>query len=160
MSTTAQKSTQLTNPDTLPEVKNYVYDVGGKIRIRYFDFTQSGAGDANSTVDLVAIEAGRVRILPALSRIKYSAFGASRTLDIGHTGYTKHDGTAVSAAADKIVDGLDVSSAGNAALGSGTNAVPEFAFETKDGTTIQAKVAGGTIPDAATLSGWIAYVTD
>jgi hypothetical protein len=125
----------------------------GELRAYAFDFTQSGAGDANSTVDLVRLPPGRYRLVPNMSRITGSAFGASRVLDVGHTGWTKPDGTAVAADAEAIVADGDVSSAATL-IGKNTYVV----VEAKAAVTIQAKVAGGTIPDGATLNGFITVI--
>ncbi len=164
MAVTTEKSLQLTNRDgsaSAPPVPNKVYEVGGTWRWSKYDFTQGAlAGDANSTMDLVKIPAGTSMIVKTLSRLKRSAFGAARTLNIGHTGYTKTDGTVVAAAADVIEDGLDVSAAGQSFLGVGTNAatLETFEIDAKGELLIQAIVLGGTIPAAATLNGWICFV--
>ncbi|MDP2619906.1 MAG: hypothetical protein Q8P46_06970 [Hyphomicrobiales bacterium] len=160
MTVTTQVSDQIANTQAVPEVKNKVSDLTGKVRFARFDFTQVGAGDAASTVDLVKMPHGRIRIVPILSRLVAAAFGAARTLDVGHTGYTKVDGEAVNASVDFVLDGLDVSGATSAYMGTGTNGVEEIEIESKSGFTLQAKVAGGTIPAGTTLSGWIAYVKD
>lgn len=154
------KSTQYGNRDANPPVANEPQDVGGKIRFYRFDFNQgSAAGDATSKQLLCRVKAGKGYIIPILSRCKWSAFGASRTLDIGHAGWTKPDGTVQNAAADVIDDGRDVSSAGVSYLGAGTNGVTDvIAYNAIDEITIQSVVAGGTIPASATLNGWIAVV--
>ena len=161
MAATAQKSTQLSNPDELPEVKNYVRDIGAKVRIAYFDFVQDGAGDANSTVDLVKVPSGRVRILTSLSHIVVSDLGTGTTMDIGHTGWTKHDGTSQTAVVDAFADGLDTDGAAlTVAPGSASWLNSGLIIDSKEGTTIQAKVLGAGIANAETISGWIAYVQD
>lgn len=160
MAVTNEVSDQIANTTAVPGVKNKSYDLS-KVRFAYFTFTQgAAAGDAASTVGLAKIPAGRKVVLPHLSRLKRSAFGAARVLDIGHTGWTKKDGAAQAAAADVLLDGLDVSGAGAAVMGTGTNAVERLVIESKAGTTIQAVVAGGTIPAAATLEGYIAYLDE
>ncbi len=154
------KSTQYGNRDSSPPVANDVQDVGGKIRFYRFDVNQGAvAGDAASKQFLCRIPAGKGYIIPILSRCKWSAFGASRVLDIGHAGWTKPDGTAQVAAADVIDDGRDVSAAGVGYLSAGTNGVTDvIAFNAADEIVIQSVVAGGTIPASATLNGWIAVV--
>jgi hypothetical protein len=162
MTVTAQKSTQLANLDDLPIANNLVVD-DGKVRLAYFDFTQDGAGDANSTVDLVKFGPGRFRIIPALSWVKFSALTTDAVLDVGYLAYTKLDGSSGAAASDAIEDGLDVDAAGVAFLGVGTNAAANaggILIESKDGLTIQAKALTAGIPDNTTLRGWIAYVRD
>lgn len=130
----------------------------GKLRVQYFDLpATSEAGDANSTVELCKLPHGKVRVIPALSRINHSAFGASRTLDIGHKAYQNRDNSQedlTAEDADAFVDGLDVSGAGaGVAFGTGT----KFDLYSKGGVTVFATVLGGTIPAGATLSGFIAY---
>jgi len=162
MTVTAQKSTQIANADLKPSVTNPVID-DGKLRLARFDFTQDGAGDANSTVELVKFGPGKVRIIPGLSYIKFSALTENAVLDIGHTGYTKLDGSSQSAQTDVIEDGLDVDAAGGSYMGTGTDAaanVAGFDIESRDGFTIQAKALTAGIPDDTTLVGWIAYVRD
>jgi hypothetical protein len=94
--------------------------------------------------------------------LKRSAFGSSRTLDVGVTAHKDTDGATVSAVTDYILDGLDVSGAGVAAMGTGTNGKLEsFVVDNGDGAAqVQAVVAGGTIPAAATLEGYVVYVLD
>jgi hypothetical protein len=164
MAVTAQASTQVANGQALPAVKNDVVD-DAKLRLAYFSFTQgAAAGDIGSTMDLVKFGAGKIRILPALSRAAFSAWGASATLDIGTTAYTKLDGTTGAAAPANIEDTLDVASAGAALLGVGTGAVAGanagVSIESKGDITVQGIVAGAVVPAGATLTGWIAYVRD
>lgn len=160
MAVTAQKSTQLTNAEAVPVVRTHGVDLSGKLRVAYFDFTQDGAGDATSTVDLVELPNGRVRVYPELSHIKFSAFGASRVLDIGYLAHTDQNGDAVSADTDYFATDVDVSSAGTAKLSEALDAATTKLFQSRDGVVIQANVAGGTIPDAATLSGFVVYAMD
>ncbi len=164
MALTAEKSTQITNMEAIPPVNLQTNERHGRLRLAYFSFTQgAAAGDANSTADLVKLPAGRVRVLKTVSELICSAFGAARVLDIGHTGYTQMDGTVVAASADTILDGADVSAAVKVIMGAGTNALttdPSVVYESKLGLTVQAIVAGGTIPVAATLKGFIVYVLD
>lgn len=163
MAVTNEKSAQVTNQDANPPSMNPAYDSGGKVKIQMCEFTQgAAAGDATSTMLLCRIPAGQGRILKKLSVLTWSAFGASRTLDVGYSAHTKRDGTAVSAGVDILEDGRDVSAAGGAGvvLGAGTNAddAVVFTYDSKAPIDILATVAGGTIPAAATITGWIAYV--
>jgi hypothetical protein len=128
-----------------------------------FNFTQgAAAGDATSTMDLVYLQRGRYVILPKLSLIRWSAFGASRTLDVGITAHTDEAGAAVAASLARFDDDVDVSAAGSAALGSDL-AAADFSgvylniggSTNTDGAIIRATVAGGTIPAAATLVGYL-----
>lgn len=123
----------------------------GLVHFAYFKHTQVGAGAIGSTVALRKMPAGRVRILGTMSRVNNSAFGASRTLGVGHTGYQGVDGVAVAAAASLLLSAGDVAAAGGLPL------VGFPVIESMAGFTLLATVAGGTIPDAATLEGVIAY---
>jgi hypothetical protein len=125
------------------------------------------AGDIGSTVDLALLPAGDVRLYLTESRIFWSAFGAARILDIGHRAYKAidFDGSLgvqpVAAAPNLFDDDVDVSAAGNAALGSdfvlaGTIAKTQR-FLSADGVMIFATVAGGTIPAGAILEGFLTY---
>lgn len=160
MAITAQKSVQMTNPTLLPNVQNETNVSTGKFRIKYFDFTQVGAGDIGSTVELVQLPYGRVRILRDMCRVSSSVFGAARTLDVGLKAYTKFDGTAQAAAASALKAAADVSAAATNTLAAAAGADPTLYIESNAGVVVQATVAGGTIPDGATLKGYIVYVTD
>lgn len=163
MAVTTQKSTEVTNNTAVPVVLNPVDKWGGTILYYEFNHTQSGAGDANSTVDLIEVQPG-TRIIPRLSHLDRTALGTGTTLDIGFTAHTQSDGTAVAAVADKFLDGLDVAAAGNAFMGTGTNAEPishKFAEDVREGKiVIQAIALGAGIPDAAVLKGWFAVIED
>jgi len=142
---------------------NDANELGGKLRVAVFEFTQgAAAGDATSTQDLCKLPSGKIRILTGLSRVDFSAFGAARTLNIGHTGFTNADGTTVAAAAALFASAVDVSAAGNTTLAEAAvaNDGTMQALESKEGVTVQAAVAGGTIPAGATLTGFLVYVGD
>jgi hypothetical protein len=163
MAVTAEKSTQVSNGESKPAIMNPSHEWDGKYRIRYFEHVQSVAGDAGSTVDLVKLPAGKVRVLRAESKLWASAFGAARTLDVGYLAHTKDDGfkTPVAAVVDHFIDGLDVSAATNATLFNQDDVtIPTSLFESEDGVTIQAIVAGGTIPLNATLKGYVAFIVE
>lgn len=166
MAVTAEKSSQITNMEASPAVMIRPSDLAGRVRVARFQFTQGAdVGDAPSTMDLVKIQGGAqgLTILKGMSRIVCSAFGASRVLDIGHTGYTKHDGTVVAADADILLDGADISAIASLPLGVGTNALgtdDSFDIDSINEVTIQGVVAGGTIPAGATINGEIFYVND
>jgi hypothetical protein len=130
-----------------PSVGRITPTDSGFVRIARFSFTQGAApGDATSTADLVVMPAGRVRVLGALSEIRFSAFGSSRTLDVGHPAAIDLAGDTITADPDAFLDGADVSAAGRAAL------TGEVLVETRAGFTVRATVAGGTIP------AYVAYV--
>lgn len=160
MAVTNQNSTQVANGVANPPVKNKVCEDRGRLRTKRFNHVQVVAGDATSTVILANIPPGLIDLHLALSRIAFSAFGAARVLDIGHSGYTKPDGTVVAAAPAAFANDIDVSGAGNAALTGVVGADEIFEINSRTGTTILATVAGGTIPDAATLDGNVNFSHD
>lgn len=136
------------------------FDQHGKLRFDYFELPAVAvAGDANTTIELCDLPPGAVRILPGLCRLKASAFGASRTLDLGHRAYAKADyasgGEDEAEDVDAFIDGRDVSSATDAAW---STTVLKYDIFSKAGVTLFATVLGGTIPVGATLSGLVAYL--
>ena len=160
MATTAQSSVQVSNADAVPVVRNHAVDISGKLRVAYFNSVQSGAGDAGSTVELARLPKGRIRIFHDLSRIAFSAFGASRTLNVGLEAYTDIAGDAVAADASALASAVDVSSAGTAKLSEADDIAQNTLVISQGGVSVNATVAGGTIPDAATLDGWIVYACE
>lgn len=147
-----QNSTQYANTQTVPATMNDVCDEHGRVRVRAFDFTQSGAGADGDTVTLCQLPAGTVRILGV--QIVNSALGASRVIKVGHTGYTNLSNTAVAADDDAFLVNTSVASAGS------INGVASSKLSSKTGLTVRATITGGTIPDAATLNGQILYTLD
>ena len=161
MAATAEKSTQVSNASATPPVKNPAYNEGGDLKVFYFDFTQgAAAGDAGSTADLLSMPPGKYRILLDQSCISCSAFGASRVLDVGYTAYTNYDGTAVSADLDAFVTDADISAVATIALTEALSAGADRTYfvDSKEGFTLKATVAGGTIPASATLTGYVVIV--
>lgn len=162
MAVTTEKSTeynQATDPRTYGRMD--AEDTPQKLKSAPFNYTQgAAAGDIGSTQGLVYLPPGRYKVYWFLSRIEWSAFGASRTLDVGLGAYTAEDGTSTAAAANLADNDIDVSSAGAAAMGSdfaaGTGGVTELKVGS-GGIGVFATVAGGTIPAAATLKGYLAY---
>lgn len=139
-------------------------DDHGKLRFAYFEFTQSAAaGDIGSTIELMKLPPGAKRVIPCLSRITCSAFGAARTLAIGHRAYRKAGVTAgglnvptdEALNASAFVAALDVSAALNAAA---ISTVVEYDMFSQNEVTIYATVAGGTIPAGTTIKGFFVYV--
>lgn len=138
------------------------FDTNAKLRFAYFALPAVAvAGDIGTTIELADLPPGAVRLLPWLSRLTTSAFGASRTLSIGHRAYAKADGnfgatTDEAEAAAAFVSALDVSSA--VANTAWSSTVQKYDMFSKAGVTLFATVAGGTIPVNATLSGLVAYL--
>ena len=167
MAVTNENSVQYNNAVADPKVQNETNDWHGRLRIARFSFKQGqfadtpAAGDAGSTARLVRLPPGRCRVLLAMSRIAVSAFGASRTLDLGWQAYNDLDGNAV--VADP--NGLDAADTTAAAGGNyspvGTVGGDEtFQFLSRDEVVIEATVNGGTIPVDATIDGYLVYLKD
>lgn len=145
MAVTNEKSPQVNAIDVAGAAPLGPGDIG-KVYGYFGGFTQgAAAGDATSTMDLLYLPAGKYRIVGRNSYIRFSAFGASRTLSVGHTGYTTHEGTPVGASANVFASAVDVSAAGSAAL------LADTLIDTRVPVKVQASVAGGTIPAAATI---------
>lgn len=131
-----------------------------KVRFQYFNLAAvSVAGDANSTIDLCDLPPGPVRVIPELSRITPSAYGASRVMKIGHRAYQKRDAYMNSGTTDEAEDddafgsAIDVSAAATLKVG----AAVKYDINSKAGVRVFATVTGGTIPQNGTLTGFIAY---
>lgn len=139
-----------------------VSEWGGRTRRQYFSFAQGAvAGDATSVQTLCTLPAGRLRIIINQSCVANSAFGAARTLDVGYAAYTGKDGVAVAADPDALTTAvIDVSAAATNNLAAAAGADPTLFINSRDGVTIESVVAGGTIPAAATLYGYITYMKD
>lgn len=144
------------------DYRGYPTNDHGKVRIQYFDLPATTvAGDDGSTVLLCDLPPGRIRVIPNLSRFDNSAFGAARTLSIGHKAYASRDQGAAANEADNptaFANAADVSLAvvGGQPMGEAL----KYDIYSKGGVTVYASVAGGTIPVGATLRGFIAYVAD
>jgi hypothetical protein len=147
-----QNSTQYGNTQATPRTMNDVNADRGRVRNKAFDFTQSGAGTAGDQAILVQMDAGTVRILEAV--VVNSALGTSRTMDLGHLGYNDVNGDAVAADPDAFSADTAVASAGTQRL------ILNDVITSQDGFAIAAQINDGTIPDAATLNGYITYVVD
>src|SRR6476661_7591105 len=122
------------------KVENDVWS--GKLRFAYFTVTQVGAGDATSIQYLAKLPAGRVRIIRDTSRLATSAFGASRTLDVGLSAYTDKSGTTVAAAPTDLASALNVAAAATNNMAAAAGADPTISIESRSGVTVQSVVAG------------------
>jgi hypothetical protein len=151
MAVTAESAAQLASG-----YRGKTYDQE-KVRLIHFEFTQgAAAGDATSTMDLADLPFGNVRVLPHMSKLWTSAFGASRVLKVGHREYTSDNGEAIAEDDDAFGSALDVSSA-TTDLQVGT--ARKFDMYSRGKKRIFATCTGGTIPAGATVSGYIAIQT-
>jgi hypothetical protein len=100
------------------------------------------------------IPPGIYRLHRDLSFIRFSAFGAGRTLSIGWEAYLDKDGTTVAASAAGLNSAADVSAAG--VLNVGTVITVGYKdFESRNGIWISSTVAVATIPVGATIDGML-----
>ena len=163
MAVTTQKSTEYTNATATPIVKNSTTEEHGKLRTMFFTHDQDGAGDANSTVTLGKLPAGRVRVIGGLSRFYCNWVTGSQTMDIGWEAFTAQDGTTTAADVDGLVDGLDVDAVGYFDMEGNTAAGKlkggTYTFESRDGVEITA-LAIAALVDGDDLCGYITYVID
>jgi hypothetical protein len=164
MAVTAQQSTQTANAAAGNFGTTFLNPAedSAKVRVKRIDFTQSGAGDVGSTVDLCRLPPGKLRLLGDMSLIAVSAFGAARTLAIGWTAYIGSDGVAVNASTAGLTAAASVSSAVKLVVGTAGvlgNDQTKL-FDSAGGVLIQAVVAGDTIPDGATITGYVAFAKD
>jgi len=144
----------------------YGTEVKGMLRAEYVTHTQSGAGDATSSVALCKLPPGRCRLILPLCYFYINWTTASATIDIGWDAYTQLDGTAVAANPDGITDGLSVDTADvygweelSANIGAGITADVGYAklFDSKEGVTIRATSQDTAIAAADDLAGVIVY---
>lgn len=154
---------QLKATEADPANRTHAAEVHGKLRIMTFHLPAVAvAGDIGTTIDLGTLPAGKVKVLTSMSKIKASAFGAARTLEIGHPAYQKRD------SASEPFEAADDNAFSSVALNvaAATNDLPmdatqlDFDLYSKNGVLVQAVVKGGTIPVGATLEGFIVYATE
>ena len=145
-------STEYANNVAVPVVMNDVCDEHGRVRVMSFTYTQSGAGTAGDTVNLCNLPGGSIRVLGTSTT--YSAFGASRTIKLGHTAYVNLAKTTVAASSTAFLASTSIATAGTTT----THATAKFT--SREGILVQALIEGGTLPDAATLTGYVLYAID
>lgn len=147
--------------------RKYPIDDHGKLRYQFFSVGVltpiTTAYAANDQIELFKLPPGRKRILPHLSRILYSAFGAGRTIDVGHRAYAARspaDAANEAEDVDAFIDGLDVAVAITVPVVWPTPAPNALKFDmySYDEAVVYMTVLGGTMPVNATLSGMCAYL--
>jgi hypothetical protein len=137
------------------------HEMAGRVRCAYFTAAQSGAGDATSSVALVKLPAGKVRLLAAQSKAYVNWTTASATLDLGWDAYVDIDGAAVVADPNGIDDGVSVDTAGFQTFGSALTATGGTkVFESQGGVVIRATSQDTAIADGDDLVGCLLYVVD
>lgn len=162
---TTQLSVQYTQLySTVPATPLSSTDMHGVLRIAYFQSTQSGAGSAPSSIALVKLPPGRVRLLLGLSRAWIDWTTASATFDLGWDAYTDLDGAAVSASSNGLVDGLNVDTAGYYNFEGALTAVKakggSWDFQSKNGVVIRATSQDVALANNDVAHGYLVYVQD
>jgi hypothetical protein len=162
MAVTAEKGDQITNTEASPTVLEDTTSLHGRMRIAFFSHTQVAAGDANSTVEVVKLPAGKVRVLFQSSRIEHNWTVATVDMNVGWQAYTDNDGEAVVADPNGLDAAVDVETAGIITPGSAiaAGAGKTMVFNSLSGVTLelQAVAAGLNIGDTA--QGYFVYVVD
>ena len=82
MALTVQKSNEYTNATANPVVHNNTTEEHGRVRIAFFTHLQDGTGDTGSSVALVKLPPGRVRLLGPMSSAYVNWTTSSATLDL------------------------------------------------------------------------------
>lgn len=167
MAVTTQESDQYaavftTKPATMQSTA--VWD--GRVRSLYVSHTQSGAGDATSSVALCKLPPGTVRLLLPASWLYVNWTTASATIDLGWDAYTDLNGDTVAADPNGLLDGLSVESADVIGFEELTTLAGLAAtgytklFQSKDGVVLRATSQDVAIADTDTLVGCLFYVLD
>jgi hypothetical protein len=139
------------------------HEMHGRVRCAFFTHDQETAGDATSSIALVKLPAGRVRLLASQSKAYVNWTTASATLDLGWDAYTQSDGTAVAADPNGIDDGIDVDAAGFQTFGNVAAVLATggtVLFDSKDGVVIRATSQDTAIAQGDDLVGYLLYVVD
>lgn len=157
MAVTNQKAPVVTAMEAGQDVSTY--NTYANVRmVALGAFVQSGDGDANSTVILAKMPAGRVSILLGSSYLHVTGMGTSRTIDLGHNGYTGLDGVAVAADPDAFNNNTAASADVNFQPGVNANATGRIiTIESKAGWDVVLTVEGGTIPDTTDIDGYLLF---
>lgn len=142
--------------------RKYPIDDHGKARLQYFSVgiltPITVAYAQNDQVELFKLPPGRKRILFRESFIKCSAFGASRTIDIGYRTYRRISGSGAQPAedGDDFISNLDVSAAITTPVAWQTGL--KYDIYSQDEVVVFMTIEGGTMPVAATLEGYMKYI--
>lgn len=162
MAILTQESTEYTEVySTQPPTLQSPATWRGRVRCAYFTHNQDGAGDATSSVALVKLPAGRVRLLASQSKAYVNWTTGSATLDLGWDAYTESDGTAVVADPNGLMDGLDVDTVGYQTFGSDlTSTGGTYLFDSRGGVVIRATSEDQALVDDDDLVGFFLYVID
>ena len=167
MAVVTEESTQFENVFTdVPANLNDTVDWHGRMRIAFFDANNVTGGDATSSLAVIKLPPGKIRLVLPASSLYVNWTTASATMDIGWDAYTDLDGSAVAADPDGLADGIDVDVAGFftggvlAALAGLTATGGTKVFESKDGVTIRLTCQDVALAANDDVAGYFVYVQD
>lgn len=161
MAITLQNSTEHNKAHVAKTGNLNPVEMHGRVRVAYFEHTQVGAGDATSSVAIVKLPAGQVRLLASQSKAYVNWTTAAATLDLGWDAYTGTDGVAVVADPNGVDSALSVETAGYQSFGNAVTAAGGTkVFSSKDGVVIRATSQTTAIIAGNTLAGALFYVID
>jgi len=133
----------------------------GSVRFQEFEFTSDAdVSLVTSEINLVKLPQGAIKIIPGLSGVYVSDFGASsNALDFGLRAYTDN-GTAVPEDSTALASAVACTTAGRIQIDDELTTLGGMLDVNSDtGVTVYATVTGGNMPAAATVKGWIAYIS-
>ncbi len=152
------KSSQYVDYTASPQVMVKPTDWGASLKASYAKLTFTAAGFTTAgALDLFLIHmpAGRLRILPDLSRVVCPAGATGATLSLGWTAHTQMDGTTRAADGVGLVSSAVITAAIDVAFDAGV--VLGLEFSSQDGFDIAASVAVANSPAAGDLIVVVAY---
>jgi len=137
-------------------------DVRGKIRHQMISYTAAAEMPIASVIALAKLPE-KARIIG--DSIRFSAYGAGVTLDLGlagadGSGYISADNSTTADDEDLFLDGIDVSSAGADTFARLYEGDANAQYQTEKEVVLIATNKVAVIPAAATLKGEVFYVVD
>ena len=167
MAVTTQEGTEYTAIyTTKPAVLVPTSTWHGRLRGAYVSHTQSGAGEATSSVALWKVPPGSVRLILPMSYLYINWTTSSATFDLGWDAYEDLSGTTVVADPNGLIDGLDVDAADvqgfeelGALAGLAATGYTKL-FQSKGGVVLRATSEDTAIADGDTLVGMLTYMQD
>lgn len=144
MALTPAKSSQYTDFTALPGVSVHGAEWDAKSRkyVGKLTYTVAGTGEAK----MIRLPAGRKLIFPDTSRMVSPAGSAGATMSVGHSAYTKPDGTAVAADTAAFANAVVITSAIDQALP--LPAAPYLVIDSKEGVDVTINIATANSPAA------------
>lgn len=160
MAVDAYLSSQYLGTSAFGAPRNLPIEKHGKKRVSFFTLINDKLSDINTTYEMCKLPEGRVRILPATSRLWCTAAGAGRLLAIGHRAYSDSSNVAVAENPSFIIAALDISAALSGVPINLALAAWKLDLYSKQEKILFATLAGGQTPIGFQLQGWIDYVTE